>query len=480
MTQLSSPATQMTTMKVNLKVNLVTQVVVFLVASWSLAVYGGTGSDLYNEFTDSDGFYDDPSWQEYVNAIGQRLVEHSEDKGREYYFFVLDDPGLNAFATPDAYIFVNRGLLVYMQSEDQLAAVIGHEIGHVTARHGAKRRRSQLLNTGFSIAAQALTGRHEAGQAVREMFQTFISGYGREQELEADRIGAEIIAGAGYNPLAVIDAVRVLKDQEIFARKVQGQPPSYHGLFDTHPQNDKRLHEAVEIALPKMANVAAEPIADFWEMIDGLDFGVEEAIGLADNVFYDQYHRIVIEFPIGWRITLNQGEVLGQSPAGRDDARVRITKIPVSQDTTPETLVKEVLKRTDVVSASEITVNSDEVYLAELEITEDKVTSNLLAVHQHGYDYYLIRGIAGPNGSKDRLVGFIQEIVAGIRNLRSDDLQNKHIHKVKIVIAKPDVTYAELAKSSPIQRNAEDTLRLINGQYPNGEPRAGDRIKIIQ
>ena len=452
--------------------------------TFAVSTIADAGAELYNEFMDSDAFYDDPEWQEYVDELGQKLLAYSDDRGAEYYFFVLDNPALNAFATPDGYIYVNRGLLMYMNSEAQLAAVIGHEIAHVVARHGAKRRRTTLLGSGLSIAAQALTGRYELGQATNAAFQTLISGYGREQELEADRIGAEIIAAAGYDPLSVINAVHVLKDQETFARKVKGQPPSYHGLFDTHPQNDKRLHEAVQVAVPKFTETVSEPVRDFWTMIDGLKFGTEQRIGTLDgNIFYDKSLRLVIEFPVGWKVSLNQTQVVGQAPGGRSEAWITIQRVVVDQATDPSDLVKDEdkLNRTDVTKETTLDIDdSTAVYLAELEITDEDVTSALLAVHRHGYDYYVIRAEAGKKGSKAELIDAMRTVIKGIRGLRKEDLQHEHVQRIYVTIAEPGDTYQKLAKESPIRQHAEETLRLINGHHPNSEPRAGDNIKLVR
>ena len=95
----------------------------------------GPGEKVYLEFREQDALYDDPEWQAYVNEIGQRLVAVSPMAGDTFYFYVIDNPAVNAMAFPDGYILVNRGLISYLRSEDELAGVIGHEIGHVVGRH---------------------------------------------------------------------------------------------------------------------------------------------------------------------------------------------------------------------------------------------------------------------------------------------------------------------------------------------------------
>ena len=206
----------------------------------------GPGEKVYKEMLANDQIYQDQEWQAYVNQIGRRLLAVSPDAGKDYHFYILDNPTVNASAFPDAYIFVNRGLIAYLRSEDELAGVIGHEIGHVVGRHA---RRSNMMGFFGNVAGfigSIMTGTGAIADMGNTVTQTLRSGYGREFELEADEYGGEFLARAGYNPLAMIDVIHVLKDHSLFAKNVLGQPAVYHGLFSTHPKNDKRLHDAVQ------------------------------------------------------------------------------------------------------------------------------------------------------------------------------------------------------------------------------------------
>src|SRR5690606_13779477 len=111
---------------------------VLLWAGVAPGLSAGPGERVYREFIERGQLYDDPEWQAYVTELGQRLLAHSDDAGQQYYFYVLDNPAVNAMAFPDGYIFVNRGLIAYLRSEDELAGVIGHEIGHVVGRHARR------------------------------------------------------------------------------------------------------------------------------------------------------------------------------------------------------------------------------------------------------------------------------------------------------------------------------------------------------
>ena len=225
----------------------------------------GPGSKTYQSLLESGGLYDDPEWQAYVNEIGQRLVAVSPDAGDEYHFYVIDDTSVNAFAMPDGYIFVHRGLIAYMRSEDELAGVIGHEIGHVVGEHAKRANMTSAFGNIAGIIGSIFTGTGAIADLSNTATATITSGYRRDYELESDEYGGEFLAKAGYNPLAMIDVIHVLKDHSLFAKNVLKQPSVYHGLFASHPKNDKRLHEAVEKSLHLFPEELREPERDFWD-----------------------------------------------------------------------------------------------------------------------------------------------------------------------------------------------------------------------
>ncbi|MEL7046674.1 MAG: M48 family metallopeptidase, partial [Pseudomonadota bacterium] len=192
-----------------------------------------TGQEMYDKFIADGAAYDDPELQAYVNKIGQRLAAVSDMPDLEFTFTVLDAPEINAFATPGGFIYVNRGLLAYLNSEAELAGVIGHEIAHVTARHHARRKTAGVTGKVLSTTAYVLTGSGALYEASEMYGAELISGYGRDMELEADGFGAEYMYRAGYEPEALLDVIGVLKNQEQFmrlkAREAGRSGTTYHG-----------------------------------------------------------------------------------------------------------------------------------------------------------------------------------------------------------------------------------------------------------
>ena len=169
------------------------------------------GREYNSQILKMNPVYEDQELQEYVQQIGESLALKSHRPNLIYRFTVLDSPDINAFALPGGYIYINRGLMSYFSSEEELAAVLGHEIGHVTARHSVRQySQSQLM--GILSAAIEINSGRTAGNIANLASGALLSGYGREMELEADDLGAQYIYQDGYSPQGMYDVLSVLKD----------------------------------------------------------------------------------------------------------------------------------------------------------------------------------------------------------------------------------------------------------------------------
>ncbi len=442
----------------------------------------GPGKKMLEEFEGENRLYPDERWQRYVQDVGTRILAHTPDAGKEYHFYVLDSDQVNAFATGDAYIFVSRGLLAFLQSEDQLAAVIGHEIGHVVGRHMRKRKITNIAGKSVGLFGWLGMGRPELMRDVTDpLTKLLVSGYGREMELEADRLGGEYMARAGYNPESIIDSVWVLKDQQLFAKQVNQKPVTYHGLHRTHPRNDKRLHDAIAYARGHAPEELAEPVGDFLALLDGLTFGDEAARGLVrDNAFYHGGLRLVLPFPEGWSVSARQTQVSATAPGGKADASITFSVQEYVRRRTPEEYVTRVLKRDDVTSGESLEINGMDAYIGEIDTAESNVQAQLIAVMYRGRDVFLLKAEAGPKGDPARLREQFRETLEALRNMTAEDSKHANARRIKLVVAKPDQTYEDIAAQAAVAQFPVETLRLLNAHYPNGEPRAGDLVKIVR
>ena len=188
------------------------------------------------------GEYDDPHLKEYVTAVGVRLAKVSHRPNLSYTFKVVNDSSPNAFAMPGGNIAITRGLLVALENEAQLAAVLGHELGHVTARHSVQNlQRGMLLNMGLQVLSVSSSGTSYSGvarQAGQLAGSILDSSYSREQEREADRLGIDYMVKAQYSPKGAVEL------QEFLAKKSgEGESQWLQGLFRTHPFSKERMRD---------------------------------------------------------------------------------------------------------------------------------------------------------------------------------------------------------------------------------------------
>jgi predicted Zn-dependent protease len=190
------------------------------------------------------GLHPDPEGQRFVKRVGQHIVNNSDAKKSpyQYDFHLLADPDVvNAFALPGGQVFITTALITKFETEDELAGVLGHEIGHVIARHGAERIAKQELTQGLTGAAVVASGDYNTAQAAQMIAGLINMSYGRDQELESDDLGVRFMIQAGYDPEALIEVMRILTE----ASGGQRQPE----FLSTHPNPEnrvQRIREAIE------------------------------------------------------------------------------------------------------------------------------------------------------------------------------------------------------------------------------------------
>ena len=447
----------------------------------ALAWPAGPGEKMHRELTERHAIYADEKWQDYVRVIGERLLSETPDAGKQYHFVVVDDAGINAFATEDAYIFVNRGLLPFLKSEDELAAVIGHEIAHVVARHSKKQKRRDLAGKAAGFIAAAATYRPELMRMSQALTAEQQAGYGREMELEADRLGAQYMATAGYNPLSVIDVVQVLKDQELFSKQVRNRRANYHGLFASHPKNDKRLHDAVSFAQNMLPSQLVMPVGDFWGLLEGLVYGDTAATGaIHGSEFFHSGLRVVVQFPNGWSVSNTQTEVVGKAPGDGTDGTIRMVRHEVPKRESPGEYPTKVLQRDDILSGEEQVINGREAWVGEVDASGSTTPIKLMGIIYKGRDLFLFNGECTAECDPEQFREAFLATLQGLRPMSVHDVNQAQNNRIHVIPARPGDTYADLAERTAISRHAEETLRLLNGGHPHGEPRAGDYIKIVR
>ncbi|MBI2295011.1 MAG: M48 family metalloprotease [Betaproteobacteria bacterium] len=428
------------------------------------------------------GVYDNAPLQQYVNEVGQRLAKASHRPGLEYHFLVVDSPDVNAFALPGGYLYIARGLLAYLNSEAELAAVLGHELGHVTARHSVQQlTAATAANIGAAIL-QIFVPETRGGlgdTAINVLGGALLSGYGREHELEADRLGAEYLARTGYDPQATVKVVGVLKNQELFdaeVAKAEGrQPRAYHGLFATHPDNDTRLQQVVgEAARFKQASTRTAR-EEFLRRIDRMVFADSASQGIVrDNHLYHAQLGLAMRFPAGWRVRNRPQNVTATSPKG--EALIDLRSGGPAQGSPADVL----RKRVNLSFGAQVTPTTVNGLPAAMTTTTIGGAPTRVVCVFLGKSAYLIGAQARTAAAFNQHQGEINASLMSFHAITSEERALARPLRLRVITAQPGLTFAQLAQRSPLGRFAEGHLRVINGLYPAGEPVAGQPLKIVE
>jgi predicted Zn-dependent protease len=425
--------------------------------------------------------YADEKLQAYVQQVGERVARHSHRNQLDYQFTVVDSPDINAFALPGGYIYIHRGLLAYLNSEAELAAVLGHEVGHVTARHGVQQ---QSQSSAWGMLGQALaigTGVGAAADLTSVLGSAFVSGYGRDMELEADGLGAQYLARSGYDPQAMIEVVKVLKNQEDFAREQaagRGQAPAaggYHGVFDTHPDNDRRLQQVLGPARA-LATGQQEINRDaFIKHLNGLPFGDSAASGVRrGRHFYHAGLGLTLEFPQGWDMVNRPDALIGHSA---DQQAV----IAMTQQANPQHLSAAQLLRQRI-GGQRLTAESAwrQAGLSGYSTIIPGSAAKRVAVLLQGTRAYLFVAAVRGRTSLDAHDDTFLKVIKSLRPLTAAEQRLAEPLRLHLVKVQRGQGMAALARQSKLPGDAQATLRLLNNLYPAGEPAPGSWLKVVR
>ena len=257
------------------------------------------GREADAEVREALGVYDDPDVAKLVGDVGASIAEQSERPDLPWTFVVLDEPAVNAFALPGGWVYVTRGLLAHLLTEDELAAVLGHEAGHVTARHGVvqlrKQRTAQRSVGVFRVVDPNL--RHVGGIAARTAGLALLK-HSRTDEYEADDLGLRYVRRGGYDPNAITEMFGVLSD--VSAAEGGQDVPAW---LSTHPEPELRRDRIADrLAEQGVEAARLEPDPEFLGRLDGLVFGSDPRAGfVVGPTFVHPRRGFQIDLPAGWQ-----------------------------------------------------------------------------------------------------------------------------------------------------------------------------------
>ena len=354
------------------------------------------GKDVDSEIVSQFGLYDDPEVSEYFSEISAVILENShmrrEDtpekfRNTEFTFRVLDSPVVNAFALPGGFVYVTRGLMAHLNNEAQLAVVIGHEIGHVAARHASQRGLQQAIGqavvVGGAIIGQEFLGvsgesiLNLSGQAAQLIFLS----YSRDHERESDRLGVEYAAMTGYDAAEGADFFTSLK------RLSENSGGGVPNLLSSHPdpgEREETIPEKAEEWRQKGYEQSILNKEEYMQLLDGMVFGENPRDGFErDGRFFHPNMEFQFPVPSGWNLINQPSQVVMVSP---EEKGVSIFRIDGEAETARES-VQNFLSNNEIETDSQRSTQSSgryDAYEADFTVQQESQT---LGVHLYAVEY---------------------------------------------------------------------------------------------
>lgn len=454
--------------------------------TWAQERQIGTESD--QQIVAQFGVYDDPALANYVNSIAQRTLETSaysapttpaEIRSTPFTFRVLDSPVVNAFALPGGYVYVTRGLLAYLNNEAQLSVVLGHEIGHVLARHSSQQaQRAQLGQFGVLGAAVlgSVIGGGRVGQGIAQYgsqgAQLLLLSYGRDAEREADQAGVAYAGFAGYDATQASGFFRSL--QRLGAES-GGAVPNF---LSTHPDPGERAQTILQLAAQGQNGTTVDG-AEYLRRIDGIVLGDDPRQGFAEgSTFYHPELRFQFDFPTGWQVQNSPQAVQIGSP--NRDAVIQMTLV---QQTSAQAAAQALASQQGVQSrgAQATTINGNRAATVEGTATTQQGALQFSATFiEYGGAVYQILGLA-PQGSFRQNERAFQQTGQSFRRLTDTRYLNRQPTRVDVSTAQRGATIQSLLRGRTLPSGITALDVAIMNEVDLTDPlQAGQRVKLPQ
>ncbi|MDH3577776.1 MAG: M48 family metalloprotease [Gammaproteobacteria bacterium] len=417
----------------------------------------------------------------YVDQIGQRLAVQSPRREFPYEFHVVDMIEPNAFALPGGYIYISRGLLALVNSEAELASVIGHEIGHVAARHAAQRQ-TRVTGVGLlTVLGTILAGSSGGEQAAETASQIgqiasagLIAAYSRDQEREADAVGQQLAARAGYEPIAMAKFLDTLEKYT----KLHGDSGALADYFASHPALSERVQTSTGRA-DQLSSAAQPPIADRAGMLARLNdliVGNDPAHGVFKNkLFLHPRLDLALQFPATWPVVNQRTVVAGQSSDGQALLTMHLQGTARDPRLAGEEFIREHQLRVNASTAPNI--HGYRAYqIAGSTTAQETQLDVLITWIETPTGIVRITG-ATPLASFNAYQGTFRNAAASFRALHEEERTAFTELRLRSVAARSSESLQALVKRSNDRWSLQETA-VVNGLPVSVALRPGELIKI--
>jgi len=428
------------------------------------------------------GIYHHDSLYNLVNAVGKKLVSRLKNNPFEFKFFLVDSPEPNAFALPGGYIYITRGILPIIETEDELAGIMAHEIIHVTERHSVKQMKKGVLTGLLKVPGNLInlvTGTHIGNilnAPINFTTGAFIAKYSRGHEADADKFGIQLAASAGYKTNALADALtRLSKQIELLTGEAE-----QHSYFSDHPFTPSRIsyiNNSATLFKPVNPSPLNPSKESFLKNFNGLCYGLNPEQGIfTDSLFVQPDLGFSWIAPGGWE-TINKPSVVAAYAAkGEAIVAMRISDNKKNIHETGEE-AKEKFKKAEGVtieSARDTIINSFPAYILRAKSVEkDKVIiTEIIFLTYHDNTFQLL-GVGFSDMKKE-----IHKSLCSFRTSTMEEMRQLKIYELKIISAGANETIEKLTERG--NRLNPSMTAVINSRTNDIPFNKGALVKIVK
>ncbi|MBO0359661.1 M48 family metalloprotease [Hymenobacter sp. BT186] len=429
------------------------------------------------------GLLDNAKLQNYIDQKGMQMGRISDRPADVKGFTVVDSPIINAFATPDGHVYFTRGILAYFNNEAQFSGVLGHEIGHITARHGQKQQTRSTLANGAILLGSIFSRRIASiAQPAAQVVGLGLLKYGRDDETESDQLGVKYSSKIGYDPASMADFFLTLSrtEQSSGAATVPTFLSSHPNSADRYT-NVKKLAQQAEQQAGRQLAVNRD---QYLRLIEGLPYGDNPREGYVENnTFYHPDLKFQFPVPQGWKSQNSPSQFQMAEPNGK----AVIVLLPAGNkglDETAQALVQQLkiqnaqAQKTTVNNFPAIVIQGDQVG-QDQQTGQQGITANTLSyLIQDGQTIYALVGLCGP-GTLNTYGGTFQNVAQNFRRLTDASKINKQPERVRIKTAKAGQTLASALAANGIPSKRYEEMAILNGMKTTDKMTAGMLFKVV-
>lgn len=440
------------------------------------------GAQYDPQITAQYGLYPDDELQQFITQRGKEMAAISERPNLPWSFKVVDSPVVNAFAVPGGYVYFTRGIMAHFNNEAQFAGVLGHEIGHVTARHTANQIAKQQVYQGALIGGMILSSdlAQNAQLASQGLGLLFLK-FGRDAERQSDRLGVRYSTTVGYDATEMAGFFKTL---ESLSGGPEGGIPNF---VSTHPNPGERYETVLQLAQQAKAKAPNKNYevdrADYLKMIDGIVYGEDPRQGFVENnMFYHPELRFQFPVPNGWQYQNSPSQFVMAEPNGRGQAALQL-----AQGTSPEAAAQAFVQENQlqVTGSQNITMSGLNANVTEATATtqaqQGQAAQQLgVLIYHIAYGEYIYRmyGLAYAQNYGTMRQQFVN-IFGNFKPLNDPSKLNRQPDKIRIRQVPGAMTFQQAMQQFNQDGSKLQELAILNGKNPNDQLAAGSYIKTI-